>query len=198
MKVEKIQSKALALRGNDIDTDSIIPARFMKCVTFEGLGEYAFYDQRFDGKNRLLDHPFNNPGGKDASILLVNKNFGCGSSREHAPQALRKFGIQAIVGESFAEIFAGNCNATGIPVLTASEKDIGDMMELSQKNAGTVFSINISDKTVQAGGKTWQADMPAPYQNALLTGKWDTVTSLLENEAVIESVYEKLPYTAHQ
>ena len=109
MKIKTISGRGLPLLGNDIDTDQIIPARYMKCVTFDDLGKYVFYDARFSANGNKKDHPFNQEKYKDAKILIVNRNFGCGSSREHAPQSLMRFGIAAIVGESFAEIFSGNC-----------------------------------------------------------------------------------------
>src|SRR3989338_1893157 len=127
-KLEIIEGKGIPIQGNDIDTDRIIPARFMKCVTFEGLGKYAFYDERFDENGNKKKHSFNEEKFLKGSILIVNKNFGCGSSREHAPQALQKFGIKAIIGESFAEIFASNCAVMGIPTVTAPYDAIENLM----------------------------------------------------------------------
>ena len=124
----RIQAQAMPLRGDDIDTDRIIPARYLRCVTFDGLGEYAFYDERFQG-DQEKDHPFNDAGYRGAEILVVNKNFGCGSSREHAPQALMRAGIRAFIGESFSEIFTGNCTALGLPVVTAPKDTVDRLMD---------------------------------------------------------------------
>jgi len=133
-RIRHITSRAVPIRGDDIDTDRIIPARFLRCVTFEGLGEQAFRDERFDEQGRPKTHPFNAPHYHDAALLVVNRHFGWGSSREHAPQALARWGIRAIVGISFADIFAGNCAAIGLPVLTASEKDVQNLQGLIEEN----------------------------------------------------------------
>src|SRR5690349_21828607 len=122
--IKSVKGRAVAVSGDDIDTDRIMPARYLKCVTFASIGQYAFQDERFAQDGEPKGHPLDAPAHKGASVLVVNKNFGCGSSREHAPQGILRFGIKAIVGESFAEIFAGNCAAIGLPAVTASEKDV--------------------------------------------------------------------------
>src|SRR5918993_4052204 len=134
VKITSVKGTAVRIRGNDIDTDRIIPARYLKEVTFARMGDYPFFDERYDGSGKKKDHPFNDSEYKGASILFVNKNFGCGSSREHAPQALYRFGIKAIVGESFAAIFAGNCTMMGVPVVTVSAQEIQELMKSVEEN----------------------------------------------------------------
>lgn len=144
-QIARVQGTAIAVPGNDIDTDRIIPARFLKVVSFEGIGEFAFQDVRMDENGTVTDHPFNNPVYREASILLVNKNFGCGSSREHAPQALTRWGIKAIIGESFAEIFAGNCNVLGVPAVTVSEsrqQTVLDLVAAARPSLCLTVSLN--------------------------------------------------------
>ena len=145
-KMEIIEGRGIPLPGNDIDTDRIIPARFMKCITFDGLGQYVFYDERFDESGSKKGHPFNDEKFLDSSILIVNKNFGCGSSREHAPQALLRFGIKALIGESFAEIFAGNCTVMGIPTVTAPHDAIENIMMVVEEKPETPIQINLLTK----------------------------------------------------
>ena len=148
LKRNIVEGKGIPVQGNDIDTDRIIPARFMKCVTFEGLGKYAFYDERFDGNGNKKKHSFNEEKFLKGSILIVNKNFGCGSSREHAPQALVKFGIKAIIGESFAEIFAGNCTVLGIPTVTAPHDAIENIMMVIKEKPETPLVVDLVNKKV--------------------------------------------------
>src|SRR5881296_1824719 len=145
-KIAQVVGRAVAVRGNDIDTDRIIPARYLKEITFTRMGEYPFFDERFDSSGKLKPHPFNDPHFKGASILFVNKNFGCGSSREHAPQALYRFGIHAIVGESFAAIFAGNCTIMGLPTVTVSAAEIDTLMKTVEGNPQTRFAVDIDKK----------------------------------------------------
>ena len=140
VKITKVTGTAVPIKGNDIDTDRIIPARYLKEVTFARMGDYPFFDERFDASGKKKDHPLNDPEYKGASLLFVNKNFGCGSSREHAPQALYRFGIQAIVGESFAAIFAGNCTIMGVPTVTVSAKEMEQLMKSVEENPRTEYS----------------------------------------------------------
>jgi 3-isopropylmalate/(R)-2-methylmalate dehydratase small subunit len=193
-KREVIISQALPIAGNDIDTDRIIPARFMKCITFDDLGQYAFYDERFTENGQKKPHPMNEDKFRDASILIVNKNFGCGSSREHAPQALMRYGFEAIIGESFAEIFAGNCNALGIPVLTLNENDITEIMETVHNKPESKLKINIQELTVILNEKQYQARIPESSRHALVTGTWDTTEILLGNLTEIKKVEQNLSY----
>jgi 3-isopropylmalate/(R)-2-methylmalate dehydratase small subunit len=184
----------VAVRGNDIDTDRIIPARYMKELTFDSLGQYSFYDQRFDASGKATDHPFNDSRYQSASILLVNKNFGCGSSREHAPQALMRWGIRAIVGESFAEIFAGNCNAIGVPTVTVDTSQIEQLMKMVEDEPGTVLHIDLESRTVQTGDTRLSFQLPESQAKDLLSGTWDTATILLEGLEQIQATAADLPY----
>jgi 3-isopropylmalate/(R)-2-methylmalate dehydratase small subunit len=191
---KKVVGTAIALRENDIDTDRIIPARYMRSVTFEGLGEYAFYDARFDGNGRQKDHPFNRKEFQGASILVVNRNFGCGSSREHAPQALARWGINAIVGGSFAEIFAGNCVSMGVPAVTLGANDIEELLSLIEKAPDTAVEIDLEGKTVLAGGKRYPLDIAETRRQSLLLGLWDAAAELFQNVDKIRKTAENLPY----
>jgi len=196
LKRNKVSGKGIPVAGNDIDTDRIIPARFMKCVTFDGLGQFAFYDARFEEDGSEKDHPFNDPKFKEGSILIANKNFGCGSSREHAPQALQKYGITGIIGESFAEIFNGNCTAMGIPAVTLTQKDIQSLMALVRENPQTQIEINLDSSQVIAGEKSYHLSLHESYKNALKEGKWDTTSLLLANKKEITTTAASLPYLA--
>src|SRR5438309_9734730 len=151
VRVTQVRGTAVPIRGNDIDTDRIIPARYLKEPTFARMGKYPFFDERFDSEGKQKPHPFNDAKYKGASILLVNKNFGCGSSREHAPQALYRFGIHAIVGESFAAIFACNCTIMGVPAVTVSHEEIELMMKTADPSLQTQFVVDIDKKTSTFG-----------------------------------------------
>src|SRR5205823_12826545 len=151
VKITQVSGTAVPIRGNDIDTDRIIPARYLKEATFARMGEYPFFDERFDASKKKKDHPFNDPEYKGASILFVNKNFGCGSSREHAPQALYRFGIQAIVGESFAAIFAGNCTMMGLPAVIVGGKDIEQLMKRVEDDPQNDYSVGLDDQKSSYG-----------------------------------------------
>ena len=153
-RITKVEGRGIAVRGNDLDTDRIIPARYLKEVTFDRMGEYPFIDERFDEKGNPKPHPFNDPKFKGASILFVNENFGCGSSREHAPQALHRYGIDAIVGESFAEIFAGNSLVIGLPLVTVSPDQIQQLMDLVEEDPTVQISLDLEQKVIKAGDTT--------------------------------------------
>ncbi len=193
---KSIRGRAIPLRGNNIDTDRIIPARYLKFVTFETLGQYAFQDERFDENGKEKDHPFNEERFKGAEILLVNKNFGCGSSREHAPQSLMRMGIGGIVGESFAEIFAGNCTALGIPTVALNLEEIDVIMTAVDNNPETEVVIDLEKKSVTAGEASFAFTMPEPYRQSLTSGTWDTTATLLENRDLVEKKATALPYIA--
>jgi 3-isopropylmalate/(R)-2-methylmalate dehydratase small subunit len=193
-EIREITGRAVAVRGNDIDTDRIIPARYMKELTFDSLGAYSFYDQRFNASGKATDHPFNDPRYRNASILLVNKNFGCGSSREHAPQALKRWGIRAVVGESFAEIFAGNCSAIGIPTLTVGFEQIEALMRQVEVNPGTQLRIDLESRTLQVGDSRLPFSLPESQARVLLNGTWDTTTTLLKGMKEIQAIAARLPY----
>jgi len=190
----QFEGKGIALAGDDIDTDRIIPARFMKCVTFEGLGQYAFHDERFDEQGGEKSHELNDPRYEGAQILIVGRNFGCGSSREHAPQSLKGFGIRAFVGESFAEIFAGNCSSMGLPAVTMSHGDVLKLKDIVQKNPETMITIDLEAKTVTAGEAVLKLDMPETHRKALLSGGWDSTATLLSHRKDILTTEKELPY----
>ena len=185
---------AVPVRGNDIDTDRIIPARYLKCITFDGLGEFAFYDERYDEKGNPKKHPFNEETYKGASILVANKNFGCGSSREHAPQALKRSGINVIIGESFAEIFAGNCRAIGIPTLSGTEKDVLALMNFVEKNPESKITADVRNKKIIYGGMEFSVDIPESVWMDIVNGTWDSTALLLANKADIEKTAARLAY----
>ncbi|HSK30008.1 MAG TPA: 3-isopropylmalate dehydratase small subunit, partial [Candidatus Limnocylindria bacterium] len=178
VKITQVSGTAVPIRGNDIDTDRIIPARYLKEATFARMGEYPFFDERFDAGGKKKDHPFNDPEYKGASILFVNKNFGCGSSREHAPQAIYRFGIKAIVGESFAAIFAGNCTMMGLPAVTVGAKEIDQLMRSVEDNPRTEYTVDLDSKTLSYGHQKIAIDLPETYRLALTAGSWDS-TALL-------------------
>ena len=192
--VERVTGTGLPVRGNDIDTDQIIPARFMKVVTFDGLGEFTFFDQRFDDEDNEKEHPFNEPTYQDANVLVVNANFGCGSSREHAPQALVRWGIDAIVGESFAEIFAGNCLALGVPTVTADSETIEALQAWVEENPDGDIDIDVDAETVTYDGKTIDASVDEAQRKALVDGIWDTTALMKSNTESIAKTADSLPY----
>jgi 3-isopropylmalate/(R)-2-methylmalate dehydratase small subunit len=194
MKRELLLGRCIPVRGNDVDTDRIIPARFMKVVTFEGLGKFAFYDERFSADGSLKDHSFNQDIYKGASILLVNKNFGCGSSREHAPQALVRSGINAVIGESFAEIFEGNCGSMGIPAVTVSSGIIEDLMAEVEKIPDLEMRMDIRKSTIEFNSVEYKINIPDSRKSALLAGTWDSTASLLVSMDNISLKASSLPY----
>ena len=194
VKITNIEGRAVTIRGNDIDTDRIIPARYLKEVSFARMGEYPFFDERFDASGNLKPHPLNDPKYKGASLLFVNKNFGCGSSREHAPQALYRWGINAIVGESFAAIFAGNCTMMGVPVVTVSAGDIEKLMQAVENEPTTMFSLDIQAKTISFGEHRIAVDLPETYRSALTSGSWDSTAMLRANLSQVKKTAAKLPY----
>ncbi|WP_226021600.1 3-isopropylmalate dehydratase small subunit [Halomicrobium salinisoli] len=192
--VDYVEGSGVPIRGNDIDTDQIIPARFMKVVTFDGLGEFAFFDLRFDDDDEEKDHPFNEERYQDANVMVVNANFGCGSSREHAPQALMRWGIDAIIGESFAEIFAGNCLALGIPTLTADHETITDLQEWVDEHPDGDIEVDVEAETVTYGGQTIDVEVDDAQRQALVEGIWDTTALMKANQNAIDETVDGLPY----
>jgi 3-isopropylmalate/(R)-2-methylmalate dehydratase small subunit len=181
----------IPLQGNDIDTDRIIPARFLKAITFEGLGQQAFADDRAQAQGQ---HPFDLPQYQQAKILVVNDNFGCGSSREHAPQAITRWGIAAIVGESFAEIFFGNCVAIGIPCVTASAETVRTLQQQIQSNPQDVITVNLETLQIQSSKMTAPLRMEDGPRQMLLSGTWDACGQLLSNLDTIRQTTAQLPY----
>lgn len=192
--VKTVSATAIPVRGNDIDTDRIIPARFMKVVTFDGLGEYAFNDDRAQVKDAGSVHPFDQDRFAESAILLVNKNFGCGSSREHAPQSLHRWGIRACIGESFAEIFKGNCVGLGMPCLIADAGTMARLQGLAEEKPETEFVIDLDAEVVQADGHTWPIQIPAGEKQRLIGGTWDALGTLLGTLSNVEETLDKLPY----
>ena len=191
---KRIAGTAIPLPGNEIDTDRIIPARYLKCVSFEELGRYAFNDERFDDTGALKEHPFNDEKFSGAGVLLVNENFGCGSSREHAPQALMRSGIGVIVGESFAEIFSGNCTALGIPAVRVNHEDALLLMRTAAENPNTMFEVDLVSLTVKAGDCTVSCTMPDSDRSSLVEGTWDTTSVLMEGLEAIRETANRIPY----
>jgi 3-isopropylmalate/(R)-2-methylmalate dehydratase small subunit len=186
--------RAVTVRGNDIDTDRVIPARFLTRVVFDGLGPLVFADDRAAAARGGRVHPMDAPGAQGASILFVNKNFGCGSSREHAPQALARWGIRAIVGESFAEIFFGNCVAMGVPCVTAGEASMLRLMEANEREPQTGFTVDLEQMAISFAGTSLPVSLLAATREQFLTGRWDSTSELLEAEAQIRSLAATLPY----
>lgn len=181
--------------GNDIDTDRIIPARFMKCITFDGLGEFAFYDVRFDEHGNKTNHPLNDPRFDGASILVAGLNFGCGSSREHAPQSLRKYGFNGVIAESFAEIFFGNSTGLAMPCVVASAADIKSLRDAIEADPKLSITIDVlNQKVTTSGGLEFPATMPESSREALVTGRWDPIQELLDNESAIDRKATELHY----
>ena len=193
-EVDYVEGTGVPIRGNDVDTDQIIPARFMKVVTFDGLGEFAFFDLRFDDEDEQKEHPFNEERFQDANVMVVNSNFGCGSSREHAPQALMRWGIDAIIGESFAEIFAGNCLALGIPTVTADHETIDELQQWVDDNPDGKLEVDVEAETVRYGDESVSVSVDDAQRQALVEGIWDTTALMKANRNAIEETADSLPY----
>ena len=193
-KITRLEGTGVCVPGNDIDTDRIIPARFMKCVTFDGLGQYLFYDVRFDKTGRSLNHPLDDPQARGATILLSGRNFGCGSSREHAPQALRKFGIRAIIAESFAEIFAGNCTTLGLPAVQAPAAEIARLAEACQADPKLKIVIDLAASLIHWGQTCVALRMKSGAREALLKGEWDALGLLLDAREQVAALANQLGY----
>ena len=188
--IQHVVGRAIPVRGNDIDTDRIIPARYLRAITFDGLGEHAFEDDRKSNP----DHPFDNPRYQGASLLIANGNFGCGSSREHAPQALMRWGVCAIVGVSFAEIFLGNCTAMGMPCLTASTEDIVKIQDAAEADPQREMSVDLKEKKLIFGGIEVDLQIAESNRLQLIEGAWDATGMLLEGRDAVRDIANKLPY----
>ncbi len=186
-KVTQVAGTAVHVPGQDIDTDRIIPARFMKCVTFDGLGEFAFYDVRKNADGTDKAHPLNDERFNGSSILLSGANFGCGSSREHAPQALYRFGFRAVIAESFAEIFFGNCTTLGIPCVTASAQDIQVLANEIERNPKLEVTVDLTEEKVFFEDEEMAVSVLHSAREALTNGQWDPIAALLENRDKVDA-----------
>lgn len=195
-KLGVIEGRGVAVAGHDIDTDRIIPARFLKAISFEGLEAHVFEDDRAQARQQGALHPFDQPAHQGATLLFVNRNFGCGSSREHAPQALKRWGIAVIVGESYSEIFFGNSLALGVPCLTVSSEEADWLIAQTDSNPQTTVRIDVPAQTITLGDRTIKATMPASAHEALVTGAWDATGLLLEDFASVKATAARLPYVS--
>jgi 3-isopropylmalate/(R)-2-methylmalate dehydratase small subunit len=196
-KITRVEGRGLPMRGDDIDTDRIIPARFLRAITFDGLEKNVFVDERAGSAaavNAHGTHPFDDPHYQGATVLLVNSNFGCGSSREHAPQALQRWGIGAIVGESFSEIFFGNAAIIGLPCVKAGADDVRTLMEQVERNPRTVIRVDLNEGTVEAEGFRCVVALPTRIREALVSGAWDTTGLLLDRYEEVDRTAAALPY----
>jgi 3-isopropylmalate/(R)-2-methylmalate dehydratase small subunit len=191
--VDRVRGTACVLRGDDIDTDRIIPARYLRCVTFDGIGQHSFEDDREQAKG---NHPLDDKRFRGAGILVVGRNFGCGSSREHAPQALMRFGFNAFVGASFAEIFAGNCTALGLPCVTLSERDLAALMDSVELDPAQQVVVDLAARTVASRAGVMPAAIRDGTRKALLEGSWNATAVLVDAGDAIERTARALPYVS--
>ena len=195
-EIKQVGGRAVVVRGHDIDTDRIVPARYLKEITFNRMGEYPFFDERYDADGNEVGHPFNEARFQGAEVLLVNRNFGCGSSREHAPQALYRWGVRAIIGESFGPIFAGSSVLLGMPTVMVSPEDIGKLMTLVEADPEVQLTVDLEARKVRLpDGTEMDIDVSEGHRKALTTGSWDSTALLLNNMAEVAETAEKLPYT---
>jgi 3-isopropylmalate/(R)-2-methylmalate dehydratase small subunit len=192
--IKKISGRGLPLRGNDIDTDRIIPARFLRCVTFDGLGEHAFADDRIQLKASGQVHPFDNPAYAGATVLVVGSNFGCGSSREHAPQSLQKWGVRAVIGGSFAEIFFNNNIAMGIPCVKLAAQDIDSLQGLLEADPSREVELDLEAGCVRVGEISYKSEMPEAARQMFVRGQWDATGQLLANLEQVRTRVGEIPY----
>jgi 3-isopropylmalate/(R)-2-methylmalate dehydratase small subunit len=194
-KITHVRGRGVHVPGDDIDTDRIIPARYLKCVTFDGLGAYAFYDVRFDADDRPLGHPFDDPRHRGAQVLVSGRNFGCGSSREHAPQSLYYFGIRAIVAEGFAEIFFGNSTTLGIPCVVLSAEDRRELGRLVEIDPTREVDIDLTTESpvVRFGDRDFRGTIPAATRRSLVEGQWDALGQLLDGRDAVSKLAARLP-----
>ena len=191
--VARVTGRGLALRGDDIDTDRIMPARFLKAVSFEGLEHHLFEDDR---KTNREQHPFSDIRYNEATVLVVNANFGCGSSREHAPQGLVRYGIRAIIGESFSEIFLGNSAVLGLPCFTADHESIEKLQALVEKSPDVTISANVETGAIAAGPLAFTASVPPALRDAFVSGQWNGTAMLLDRFDEVRAVANRLPYVS--
>jgi 3-isopropylmalate/(R)-2-methylmalate dehydratase small subunit len=197
-KIQQVTGRAVPIPGEDIDTDRIVPARYLKCVTFDGLGEHLFRDVRFQPDGSATDHPLNDPRYAGATILVAGRNFGCGSSREHAPQSIAKYGFKAMIAESFAEIFFGNSIALGLPCVSLPRGDIDTLVAHIKAHPETVLTVDLAEGAVRAqwpqGDVRFACSIKPGAREALQNGLWDPIGLLLEHKDDIRAVASSLPY----
>jgi len=196
VRIERVQGRVIPLRGLDVDTDRIIPARFLRVITFEGLQHHVFEDDIASRAAKGDPHPFAQEQFAGARVLVVNRNFGCGSSREHAPQALQRWGIAAVVGESFSEIFFGNSLAIGLPCVTAGPADLEWLQTRAEQDPDATVALDLAAATLQAGERTIAVAAPASAIEAFVTGAWDATGLLLEDAAAVKATAAGLPYVS--
>jgi 3-isopropylmalate/(R)-2-methylmalate dehydratase small subunit len=195
-QIKQVKGRGVYVPGDAVDTDRIIPARYLKCVTFEGLGEYLFYDVRKNDDGSDREHPLNEPRFKDATIMLCGSNFGCGSSREHAPQAIYRYGFRGIIAESFAEIFFGNCTTLGIPCFGLPKAAIQALAAAIDQDPGLEITLDVESAEVRYLDQVCSATVRESARGALVSGRWDPIGELLEGFDQVRSVASKLPYMA--
>lgn len=195
-KITQIIGRAVPVPGDDVDTDRIIPARFMKCVTFDGLGKYLFYDVRHTPDGQKKDHPLNDPKYQGAKILIGGNNFGCGSSREHAPQAIFRAGFEAVIALGYAEIFFGNSTTLGIPCVSIAPGDLPKLTHQIESAPQTEVKIDLESMTITAGKLSIPCQLRASAREGLIEGKWDAISELLDGLPEVEAVAARLPYMA--
>ena len=198
-RIIRIEGTALPMRGHDIDTDRILPARYLRAITFEGMEQHLFEDERAGsaaGDKATATHPFDDSRFRGATILIVNRNFGCGSSREHAPQGLHRAGFRAVIGESFSEIFSGNSLLIGLALVTATPENIEALMRTVEQKPDTQVRLDLKDSICEAGSFRCAVQVPPNARDALMTGAWDTTGLLLERYEEVNATAAKLPYVA--
>lgn len=195
-RITGAEGRGIVVRGDEIDTDRIIPARFLKTITFEGLENHLFEDDRKQLKERGQTHAVDRAEFQGASVMFVGSNFGCGSSREHAPQALARWGIKAIVGVSFAEIFSGNSTMIGLPIATAAPADVARLMAAVDADPSVKCRVDLATKTATAGPVSVPLTMPESMRSALMSGDWDATSLLVDHYEQVENVAAGLPYVS--
>lgn len=193
-KITAVTARPIVVPGDDIDTDRIIPARFLKCITFDGLGEFAFADERRHPDGTLKDHPLNKPEAKGCGILVSGFNFGCGSSREHAPQSILRAGFKAVIAGSYAEIFFGNSTGIGLVCVSLNREQLAELTAWIAANPGKEISVDLVALKVVAGENSWPCTIAASAREGLVSGKWDAIADLLDAGNAIDLTAAKLPY----
>jgi 3-isopropylmalate/(R)-2-methylmalate dehydratase small subunit len=193
-KILEVSGTCVSVPGDDVDTDRIIPARYLKCVTFDGLGAFLFHDVRFEQNGQPTNCSLNDPRFNGATILIGGRNFGCGSSREHAPQAIYRYGFRAVVAESFAEIFFGNATTLGLPCVSASRHDLGRIRQMVESEPKREMTIDLAAEVIRFGGDNFPASIRSSARDALINGRWDPIGELLEASALVTERIAQLPY----